>query len=103
MKPGADHRFFYILAGETLSEMFSNYGLKQEISGETVDLSEFEDQFIDTSDGCENFDDCEAEAKLALREAEVPFAVVFRGSKIYAYVAHDKTSTFEVIKPAGVK
>lgn len=93
-------KFFFLVAGEKVSEMFQGYHLKDGISpveDYEVLFTDFEDFMDYSKSGHDNFEDCETEAKVAIREAEAPFAVVFRGSKIYAYVAHDKTSTFEVI------
>jgi hypothetical protein len=85
--------FFFLLAGEKFSEMVETYSLGHDDD----EIDDMEDEMDSGKEGHKTFDDCEAEAKVAIREAEVPFAIVFRGSKIYAYVAHDKTSTFEAI------
>lgn len=92
--------FFFLLAGEKLSETFDNYCMRSRSDsfGRVFhDLTDFEEEMDTTKEGHKDFDSCEDEAKVALQESELPFAIVFQGSKIYGYISKEKTATFEVI------
>lgn len=94
-------RFFILLAGYRFSEMLTSYSLRVHSSdyGDHLftDLSTFEDQLDVKSEGHETFEEAEAEAKDAMNEEGMPFAIVFQGSKLYAVVTSSKTITFEAI------
>jgi len=92
------YNFFFLLAGETISTMLSAYGISAaKLESDMTDMTDIEEVMNDTAFGHDSFDECEHEAKEALRESRVPFAVVFQGSKIYAYISNEKTATFETM------
>lgn len=92
-------RFYYALAGDKLSDMVEGYGFgfpKDE------SLNQIEDEMDkkpkeETMDHNTSFDDCEREARDAMKDSDVPFAIIFQGSKIYGVITKDLTKTHEVL------
>jgi len=89
-------RFFFILAGDAFSSIYHAYGILHH-HHYPINLEEFEDRLDTGNAGHEDFDQCEREAKEAMRESASPFAVVFQGNRLYGVISKDRTSTHEVL------
>jgi hypothetical protein len=92
-------RYFFMLAGDTIIDMFTQYAMTTEYSdnNDNHKLEDFQDEMEKSRFGSVDFDICEAEAKDYMKDAEVPFAIVFKNTKLYALITKDSTKFFEVL------